>query len=170
MAVETVSKAHDVVATVGAIEAFPGAVNVIPGRARFTVDLRAAEDATRTNALEDLRQRLHAIAVRRGLTLDTETLHENAACPCSPHLSDLLAEAVKAQGVLVHRLMSGAGHDAMAMADLTEVAMLFVRCAGGISHNPAESVEAADVAVAADVLSDALDRLAARPPFHPQES
>ncbi|EKV29225.1 N-carbamoyl-L-amino acid hydrolase [Caenispirillum salinarum AK4] len=169
LAVETVAQEHGVVATVGALEVAPGAVNVVPGRVRFTVDLRAAEDAARESALEDLRGRLQMIAARRGLTLAAETLHENAACPCSPSLTDLLAEAVEDQGLPAHRLMSGAGHDAMAMADLCDVAMLFVRCAGGVSHNPAESVTAEDVAVAADVLSDALVLLAERPPFHLQE-
>lgn len=169
LAVESVAREHGVVATVGSMEVAPGAVNVVPGRARFTVDLRAAEDAAREEALEDLRRRLQLIAATRGLTLSAETLHENAACPCSPALTDLLAEAVEAVNLPAHRLMSGAGHDAMAMADLCDVAMLFVRCAGGISHNPAESVVADDVAVAADVLSQALELMAQRPPVHPQE-
>lgn len=169
LAVERVARDHGVVATVGCIEATPGAVNVVPGQVRFTVDLRAAEDAVRERALDDLRRRLQLCAVARGLTLEAETLHEIAACPCSSRLTDILEEAVKAESLPVHRLMSGAGHDAMAMAGLCDVAMLFVRCAGGISHNPAESVAAEDVAVAADVLFRALELLAQRPPFHSQE-
>lgn len=160
LAVEAVGRDHGVVATVGRIEALPGAVNVIPGAARFTVDLRAADDAARAAALADLDGRLAAIAARRGLGLAQEPLHENAATPCDPALMEALAAAVARAGLPVHRLMSGAGHDAMAMAAVTPVAMLFVRCAGGISHNPAESITAADAGTAAAVLLDTLLQLA----------
>lgn len=160
LAVESVGRDHGVVATVGRIEALPGAVNVIPGAARFTVDLRAADDAARAAALADLDGRLVAIAARRGLGLAQEPLHENAATPCDPALMAAFAAAVARAGLPVHRLMSGAGHDAMAMAAVTPVAMLFVRCAGGISHNPAESITAADAGTAAAVLLDTLLQLA----------
>lgn len=160
LAVEAVGRAHGVVATVGRIEALPGAVNVIPGAARFTVDLRAADDAARAAALADLDGRLAVVAERRGLTLAQDPLHENAATPCDPALMAVLDRAVAHAGLPVHRLMSGAGHDAMAMAAVAPVAMLFVRCAGGISHNPAESITAADAGIGAAVLLDTLLLLA----------
>lgn len=167
LAVEAVAREHGVVATVGRLEARPGAVNVVPGQASFTVDLRAADDALRRAALEDLEHRVTLLAARRGLTVQRALLHENAACPCTPWLMDVLDQAVERAGLPPHRLMSGAGHDAMAMVDLTDVAMLFVRCAGGISHNPAESVTAEDVGVAAAVLSEALSLLADHPDMEP---
>jgi hydantoinase/carbamoylase family amidase len=170
LAVETLAREQGVVATVGSLDVSPGAVNVVPGRVRFTVDLRAAADEQRAAALTALHERMQAIAQSRGLRMAVEILHENAASPCSPTLSDVLAEAVDRAGYRVHRLMSGAGHDAMAMADLCDSAMLFVRCAGGISHNPAEQVSARDVAVATTVLCDTLDLLAERLPVQPQEA
>ncbi|MCA1941101.1 MAG: M20/M25/M40 family metallo-hydrolase, partial [Caenispirillum bisanense] len=85
---------------------------------------------------------------------------ENAATPCDPALMAVLDRAVARAGLPVHRLMSGAGHDAMAMAAVAPVAMLFVRCAGGISHNPAESITAADAGIGAAVLLDTLLLLA----------
>lgn len=156
LAVEAVAREHGIVGTVGRLEAQPGAVNVIPGSVRFTIDLRAADDGARLAALADLDRRLWAIAERRDLRVSQQEIHENGATPCSPRLMDALARAVEAAGLPVHRLMSGAGHDAMALAAVTEVAMLFVRCAGGISHNPAESITPADARMAAQVLLDTL--------------
>jgi hydantoinase/carbamoylase family amidase len=160
LAVESVAKDFGVVGTVGRIEALPGAVNVIPGGARFTVDLRAADDAIRAAALVDLDRRLAGITRRRGLQLAREALHENGATPCSPALMACLKRAMTGRGLVPHALMSGAGHDAMAMAQITQVAMLFVRCAGGISHNPLESASAADAGLGAAVLHDTLLLLA----------
>jgi hydantoinase/carbamoylase family amidase len=160
LAVESVARDHGVVATVGQIESLPGAVNVIPGAARFTLDLRAADDGTRVRALADLDGRLEAIARHRDLMLSMEALHENNATPCSPQLMAALARALEGVGQPIHRLMSGAGHDAMAFTDVVAVAMLFVRCAGGISHNPKERITAGDAGLAAQVLHDTLLLLA----------
>ncbi|WP_413207067.1 allantoate amidohydrolase [Rhodospirillum sp. A1_3_36] len=160
LAVEAVGRDHGVVATVGQVESLPGAVNVIPGAARFTLDLRAADDGARARALADLDKRLESLARRRNLMLCMEPLHENNATPCSPHLMATLAHALEGVGQPVHQLMSGAGHDAMAFTDLVAVAMLFVRCAGGISHNPKERITAGDAGLAAKVLHDTLLLLA----------
>ncbi|MBX6342375.1 MAG: M20/M25/M40 family metallo-hydrolase, partial [Thermomicrobiaceae bacterium] len=88
-------------------------------------------------------------------------LQETRAVACDPALTGLLARAIEDAGLPVAALPSGAGHDAVALAEITGVAMLFVRCAGGVSHHPAESVAEADVAVAIDVLDRFLARLAA---------
>jgi allantoate deiminase len=95
---------------------------------------------------------LPAIAASHGATLAVVRTHEAPATPCAPWLQDQLAAAVAAADVRVRRLPSGAGHDAMAMAALCPVGMLFVRCRGGISHNPAESITAGDAGYALDVL------------------
>jgi allantoate deiminase len=141
--------ATGVVATVGRLALEPGARNVIPAAATLTVDLRHGDDAVRRRAVDALRERAGAIAARRGVALHWETTAELPAVPMSPRLTDALAAAV---GEPVARLASGAGHDAAMMASLTPAAMLFVRCRGGVSHHPDESVEEADVAVAIDVM------------------
>lgn len=162
-AIERIATAHGVVGTVGRLTVHPDAVNVIPGQTVFTLDLRAEQDQTRLAALAEIDGAVAAIAERRGLTWSAETFHQSPSVHCHPALRDLIGKAIAAAGLPIHALPSGAGHDAMAIADLAPVAMLFVRCAGGISHHPAEAVTESDVAVAAGVLRDLLDRLAIRP-------
>lgn len=140
------------VGTVGAISAMPGATNVIPGRVSFTLDIRAPTDAHRKLAVADIVRRIEAIARQRDLALQIDVTHENRTVPCAPWLKTQVAEAVAAEGYPVFDLPSGAGHDGMAMIDVADVAMLFVRCRGGISHNPAEHVEPADADAGARVL------------------
>ncbi|MCW2248468.1 allantoate deiminase [Azospirillum fermentarium] len=141
-----------VVGTVGRIAAAPGAVNVIPGQTVFTVDLRSERDGDRDAALAATRARFDAIAARRGVTLAVTRTHAAPAVACSPALIAQMAGAAVAEGFTAQRLPSGAGHDAMAMAALCPVGMLFVRCRGGISHNPAESITAADAEAGARTL------------------
>jgi allantoate deiminase len=154
VAVEQFCKADGagLVGTVGAITALPGATNVIPGRVSFTLDIRAPTDTHRKLAVADIVRRIEAIAQRRELLLQIDVTHENRTVPCAPWLKAQVAEAVAAEGYGVFELPSGAGHDGMAMVDIADVAMLFVRCRGGISHNPAEHVEPADADAGARVL------------------
>ena len=140
------------VGTVGYIDAKPGATNVIPGHVSFTLDIRAPTDPRRERAVADIVRRIEAIAKRRGLTLQLDVTHENRTVPCAPWLKAQVAEAVAAEGYSVFELPSGAGHDGMAMIDVADVAMLFVRCRGGISHHPDEHVETADADAGARVL------------------
>jgi allantoate deiminase len=133
------------VATVGRLEVDPGARNVIPGAATLTLDVRHADDGERRAAVAALRGHAERIASARGVELDWEDAGEVPAVRMDERLTALLGEGLP-------RLPSGAGHDAAMMASITPAAMLFVRCRGGISHNPAESVDEADVAVAIDVL------------------
>ena len=133
--------AAGLVGTVGYIDAMPGATNVIPGLVSFTLDIRAPSDPHRKMAVADIVRRIEAIAKRRNLALQLDVTHENRTVPCAPWLKAQVAEAVAAEGFGVFELPSGAGHDGMAMIDIADVAMLFVRCRGGISHNPAEHVE-----------------------------
>jgi allantoate deiminase len=140
------------VGTVGHINAMPGATNVIPGRVSFTIDIRAATDAHRKRAVTELVQRIEAIAQRRKLALQLDVTHENRTVPCAPWLKAQVADAIAAEGFGVFELPSGAGHDGMAMIDIADVAMVFVRCRGGISHHPDEHVDAADADAGARVL------------------
>jgi allantoate deiminase len=140
------------VGTVGTIHAAPGATNVIPGQARFTIDIRAGSDSHRNGAVTDIVRQIEAIAKQRSLQLQLDITHENRSVPCAPWLKAQLAEAVAVEGYPVFELPSGAGHDAMAIVDITDVAMLFVRCRGGVSHHPDEHVDLADVDAGARVL------------------
>jgi allantoate deiminase len=146
-------------ATVGTIEVTPGASNVIPGQARFSLDVRHPEDAVRTDVVSALEQRVHEVAGKRSLGVEWRIARDHPAVACDARLTTRLAEAVGAAGLPVERLPSGAGHDAVVMSEVVPVGMLFVRCAGGISHHPAESVATDDVAAAIDVLDRFLDAL-----------
>ena len=148
------------VATVGRLVVDPGARNVISGEARLSLDVRHGSDAIRREAIGDLRAEAQRVAAGRDVRLAWEAHGEIAAVPTAPELRERLEAAVAASGVPVERLPSGAGHDGAAMAAITPIAMLFVRCAGGISHNPAESVAEADVAIALDVLERFVRELA----------
>jgi allantoate deiminase len=147
------------VATVGRIDAEPGAGNVIAGRAEATLDVRHADDAVRTAAVNALLERARTIAVRRGLSVEHEVRLDQAATPMHGHLTSLLEQAAMQAGVPAPRLASGAGHDAMVLASRMPAAMLFVRSPGGISHHPDESVQEADVAAALAVGDRALSLL-----------
>jgi allantoate deiminase len=159
-AVETLAKGTDLVATVGQLAVQPGASNVIPGLVTLSLDVRHQEDSKRERAVRRLRDWAEQICTTRGLSLDWRVHQANKSMPCSKRLSNKLAEAVEASGHPVFRLPSGAGHDAVTMSAITDVAMLFVRCKGGISHNPAESVSREDVAVAIEVMGTFLQELA----------
>ncbi len=154
VAIRRIALSHDgVTATVGRIEAHPGAVNVIAGRAGFTLDLRAPEDGLRRRAWSEIEAALLQAAAEHRVEAVVERTHEAAAAPCDPGLMTALELACAQVGAATIRLPSGAGHDAMAMAALCKMAMLFVRCAGGLSHNPAESVEPGDAGLAVAALA-----------------
>jgi allantoate deiminase len=151
--------ASDLVATVGKIDVAPGAANVIPGRVEFTLDVRSGEAATRDAAATAIVAAFEAIAERRGVDLAVELIHDLPPSPCDPSLMAMLDAAIAAEGLPPRRLVSGAGHDAMVMAALCPTAMLFIRCAGGVSHNPAESVDPADVDAALAVMCRFIETL-----------
>ena len=157
-AVEAVARAHDdAVATVGELEVQDGASNVVPGRVVLSLDVRHAADAVRESVAAELFDRADAIANARSVVLEWDVVQETRAVDCSTGLTELVAEAVAACGQPVVRLTSGAGHDAVMLSTIAPIAMLFVRCAGGVSHNPAESVTAEDVAAAIDVSTKFLE-------------
>jgi len=152
----------DAVATVGQLAPSPGATNVIPGRAVFSLDVRSPRDADRAAVAAAILAECRAIAARRRVTIDIVQTHELASCGCAGWLQAQLSAAIAADGHRVVALPSGAGHDAMAMVALTDVAMLFLRCRDGISHHPAESITAEDAATGARVLQAFIERFAPR--------
>src|SRR5467141_82557 len=140
------------VGTVGYIRAMPGATNVIPGQVSFTIDIRSASDAHRKLAVADVVRQIENIAKRRKLSLQVDITHDNRTVPCAPWLRRQLADAIAGEGYRVFELPSGAGHDGMAMIDVADVAMVFVRCRGGISHHPDEHTDMSDADAGARVL------------------
>lgn len=153
----------NLVATIGQVGAFPGAVNVIPGEATMTVDTRSPDDAIRTAAVEVMRDSFAGIAERRGVGVAIEPFYAEAAAPCAALFRAALRRGIENRGLRALELPSGAGHDGLAMIGLCPIGMLFVRCARGISHNPAESIATADAEVALDVLVDVLRNLSSTP-------
>lgn len=161
LAVESLArKTTGLVATVGQLSVRPGAGNVIPGEVQVTLDVRHIKDSVRRAAQNKLRRVALQIAARRKLKFALEKVHEAPAADCSTELSGQLALSVRRHQKRVPQLPSGAGHDAGVMSQITPVAMLFIRCRGGISHHPDESAKMDDVRVALDVLNDFISRLA----------
>jgi allantoate deiminase len=151
---------QDLVATVGRLEIAHPATNTIPGAVAFTLDIRSPDDRARKAAVSDIIDRLEEIARARGVGARIDIGYEATACRSDPHLSNALAAAVKRLGMPERRLPSGAGHDAMAFDGRIPFAMLFVRCRGGVSHNPAEYASPDDIDIGARVLLDFIDHLA----------
>lgn len=153
------------VATVGAIQAKPSAVNVIAGETRLSLDVRHQNDETRSRAVDYFVRRAEDIAKRRGLKVRWNVVMDQQAVPMDPFLVRQVEQAVSKAGCEPYRMVSGAGHDAMILAKKVPSAMIFLRTPGGISHDPAESVEVCDVAKAIDCGVHLLDQLAASSDF-----
>ena len=136
------------VATVGQVDPSPGAGNVIAGTCTASLDVRHPDDLVRDGAVARLLDDARAVAARRGLTLSYETRLTQPATPMDAVMTARLARALADIGTPVHRMTSGAGHDAMVMARRMPAAMLFLRSPGGISHHPDEAVLEGDVAAA----------------------
>jgi allantoate deiminase len=146
--------------TVGSIRADPGATNVIPGRCAFTVDMRCASDQHRRLAVTSAVRTIERIAKMRGLSPQVDVTHESRTVPCADWLQAQISAAIERHGHRTLALPSGAGHDGAAIADLTDIAMIFIRCRGGVSHHPDEHVTGEDVATGASVLLDVIENFA----------
>ena len=151
---ERARREPDLVATVGRLEAWPGATNVIPGHVQFSIDIRAPADAHRAKAIADIETRINAIAESRRVSTSLIKTHEANAFACDAGIIAGLTKAVEAIGLPPRLLPSGAGHDTMAMGKLCPAGMLFVRCKGGVSHNPLESITVEDCAIGLKALPD----------------
>ena len=151
------------VATVGKVDVLPGISNVVPGEVRASLDVRHAVDAVRLRAFERLREEAKTLAERRGLTAEWIDRLNQSTTPMDAALTASLASAAKRAGVSPRHLTSGAGHDAMILAQKIPSCMLFLRSPGGISHHPDESVLAEDVAIALHVGLNFIQHLGAAP-------
>ena len=157
LAIERVARETvDLVATVGVIDVRPKAGNVIPGFAGFSLDIRSIDDAIREKALGEIRTAFRDISERRHMGFHIDIAHSARVVHCDPGLMELCANALTHLGVEPRRLVSGAGHDAMIVARVAPVGMIFVRCRGGISHNPLESITPEDADLAVRALMEAI--------------
>lgn len=159
LVIERIAQEHGIVATVGQINNRPNGVNVISGNTSISLDIRSEFDDKRDAGLAQIFEEIQAIADRRNVTLDKKQTHAADAVHCDQRLQGVLRDAIDKTGYQARTLPSGAGHDAMAIADICPVAMLFMRCDKGISHNPAEAIMESDVAVTLEVLEHAIKNL-----------
>jgi N-carbamoyl-L-amino-acid hydrolase len=154
--------APELVGTMGMLEVPNGSTNVVPGRCRFTLDIRATTDPVRDACVADVLAEAEAICARRGVSLSLEETMRVAASPSAPEWQARWERAVESLAIPVHRMPSGAGHDAMKLGEVMPQAMLFVRGENaGISHNPLESSTADDMQLAVEAYLQLLDGLAA---------
>ncbi|GAB3139625.1 allantoate amidohydrolase [Marisediminicola antarctica] len=163
LAVEALSKAHGTIGTVGRLEAFPGGVNVIPGRVEFSLDLRAETDEARDGCWEQIERTAAEICSRRGLSFEATEIYRADAVRCGLGLRRAIGAGIRSTGdgdPLA--FYSRAGHDGVAVSAVTEFGMLFIRCAAGVSHHPDESVREDDVAAALDAFEAAVVEVAAQ--------
>jgi len=161
LAVEGIARSMPgLVATVGQVNVKPGVSNVIAGQVTLSLDVRHQDDTIREQALLEMEARGRDIGLARYVTFVWQPLEAHDAVPCSTYLTQLFVRAIEEVEYPVQRLPSGAGHDAAIMSTLTGMAMLFVRCKGGISHNPTESVTSEDTGIAIDVLERFIKLLA----------
>jgi allantoate deiminase len=151
------------VATVGRIQVKPGATNVIAGETRLSLDVRHRLDEVRTRAVETLLRKAEQIAERRGMIVRWSTQLNQKAVAMNPFLVRQAGEAIQRGGCEPYTMVSGAGHDAMILAEKVPAAMIFLRTPGGISHSPAEKVEIEDVAKAIESGLHLFDLLASSP-------
>ncbi|KAB2848873.1 MAG: allantoate amidohydrolase [Hyphomicrobiaceae bacterium] len=151
-----------VVGTVGRLTVEPGAVNVIPGLVRFTIDLRSPDDARRGEAERAIRSAVAAIAQRRKVEANIAIMHQGPALAFDPQIIEACRTAIRRVGVEPLTLHSGAGHDAISFVGFCPTGMMFVRCLKGISHNPSESITLEDGDIAQRALVAFVDVLAER--------
>ena len=151
----------DLVATMGMLEVPNGSINVVPGRCRFSLDIRATTNEVRDACAADVRAELQRLCERRGLHFTLEETLRAAAAPSDPAWQQRWERAVVALGLPLHRMPSGAGHDAMKLHELMPQAMLFMRGGNaGISHNPLETITNDDAELVVRAFQQLLDQLA----------
>ena len=162
--IEKIAQRNNIVATVGRIESFPGAVNVIPGACEFSLDVRSGQDNSRDFSVDQILKQINDVCSARNIKYTINEIHNASAVKCASWIQRLSEQVIINQGYVPASLMSGAGHDAMAFDGVTDIGMLFLRCAGGVSHNPAESVTLDDVNVGLNIYSDLIEQVCMHQP------
>ena len=157
--VEEIARRFNIVATVGQLNCWPGATNVIPGECLFTIDIRSGRDMPRDLAVSTIKSQVNDQILDRKMEVEWKEIHRAPAVECASWMQRLIEESILGIDLQPVSIVSGAGHDAMSIADITDVGMMFVRCAGGVSHNPEESVNLPDVAAAMQALEKFIKNL-----------
>ena len=161
LAIEDVARrsAGVLVATVGELTPEPGAINVVAGQARLSVDIRGRRDASVQAAMDEILGTARRIASSRGLRLGFTERGRQPAVGLDPHLVEVLLRASRSEGVEARVMVSGAAHDAMTLASHVPSAMVFIACRGGVSHDPAERAEPSHADLAARIVARAVDEI-----------
>jgi allantoate deiminase len=154
-----ISKKKNLVATVGRLSILNSAGNVIPGQVICSLDIRSDDAEVLSSSYNVIKKECESICNKRNITLEWNLIQETKPVACDEKMNLLLALSVDEAGYKVVPLISGAGHDAVAVSEVSPVAMLFVRCFKGISHNPLEDVELKDIASAIKVSDNFIARL-----------
>jgi allantoate deiminase len=148
------------VGTVGQLTVQPGGINIIPEKVEFTMDIRDISEEIRNKVAEDVKQFINHLCDEFGIESSVEILHDLRPVLCSDNMIQLIEQSCDTAGLPIVKLPSGAGHDAMMMANITDIGMIFIRSKDGISHNPKEWSDKEDLANGAQVLLNALVKLA----------
>lgn len=156
---QMVNATTDSVATVGKLNVSPNGTNVIPGKVTFTIDLRDIDEQKISTLENAILQQLQKIAERRNVTLSSKVLQRIKPAKTDTMLQQQLAASIEKQGIQPFSLISGAGHDAMHIAEFAPIGMLFVRSKGGISHNPLEYSSDKDIVIATNIFYDTVVEL-----------
>ncbi|HBG6506717.1 TPA: M20 family metallo-hydrolase [Clostridioides difficile] len=160
LAIEKVAKTTaDLVATVGKMNFYPSSSNVVPERAEFTLDVRSCSQEILDNSVEKIFNEISHICENRKLNYTSELAFENVPVPCSNKITKIIEKSFIDLNLNPFYIYSGAGHDAQEMDNITDIGMVFIRCAGGVSHNPDESVSVDDLDTAVKIFLKILDNL-----------
>ena len=160
LAIEKVAKTTaDLVATVGKMNFYPSSSNVVPERAEFTLDVRSCSQEILDNSVEKIFNEISHICENRKLNYTSELAFENVPVPCSNKITKIIEKSFIDLNLNPFYIYSGAGHDAQEMDNITDIGMVFIRCAGGVSHNPNESVSVDDLDTAVKIFLKILDNL-----------
>ena len=162
LAIESAAKstgAIDTVATVGLCEVFPGAVNSVPSRVRFSIDLRDTDAARRDTVLDSVKLTAAELSARRGVRIHFETINADPPAACDPQILETIEKAASAAGLTIRRMVSRAYHDSLFVARFAPVAMIFTPCRGGVSHRPDEYASPEWIAAGVEVLARSLAEL-----------
>ena len=160
LAIEEAAITHGGVGTVGRLEVKPGGINIIPGEASFTVDMRHGDSALRDRMLQDMEATFSTIAAKRGVTFTSKVTKKEAPATCSEEIRERIRNAAESCGIPVKDMPCGAGHDALIMSTVTKMGMILVRSKDGISHNPQEWTSQEDCATGTELLMRTLHSLA----------
>ncbi|MFP3392670.1 allantoate amidohydrolase [Brevibacillus sp. SIMBA_040] len=152
-------KYQNLVVTIGKLSVAPGASNVIPGIVEGTLDIRHIDDQTKKTALADILAECKRILERRGLVGEFSAIMDSPAVACSKRFITVIESVLEENGMKPIQIVSGAGHDAMAVASITDIGMIFVRCKDGVSHHPDEFVTVEDMGAGASVLLNVVLKL-----------